>query len=412
MKASFTAGKVKGVSCLIICTCMASLLSCANPPSAPEFIDYIPAIHAITLFGDTPAGKIAAGSTVTLQVETSHPGGEALTFEFEGPGEFSQINNEDHSVQWEIPIDAAGSLEITCTVTDENDDQATMDEDFAVGRLITSSSYGDVVSDQITWNSSDSPFYILSGFVEIPDGVTLMIEEDVTIYCKSNSRLKVRDLICAGTQGHNVTFLAFSNDTEVKSFWYGIELLSGSTTMDYTTIRNSNHGLYSPTGGVSVDIGQGCYFAYNFTGLEIFNSTVDIYSSAFDHCNFGARFNACELSVEFGTFIYAIDAAVVISGASEGSLLQSSFRDNTGNNITITGRSYVEFHDNDFFGENVVFIFGSGYSLADPPIQAQCNYWGNTTVPVVDRLEWDEYGASVDYTPTQISSGAECNPDD
>lgn len=390
---------------------------CAGEPSAPEDDNHPPELISIAVSGSRPV--IAAGTVnLLLQAETSDVDGDELSFTWSGDGSFHSQDDVAKTVRWNVPEGSYGDLTVSCTVSDGSL-QGSRDKTFQVGRSLSAVDYGDQVGDTVTWGSADAPFYILQGNVEIPEGVNLVIEEGIDIWCDSARRLSIRgSLQINGDQYGQVNFKAYLPDTELKGYWEGIDFenSSGSVVMSWCNIMNATTGLALPQGsGEGVDLSS-CGFLYCTTAISANFADVDLSGCRVEGVTKGFNLSNTELDLFRCSFVNTVEEAIRVNGGSSGRCEESTFSDVGAPGISISGGSEVSFHLNSFLGTAQAFLVGGGYGASPPPLDARCNYWGEDDLmpsAIEARILYSPGSDVPDlvFTPWRNTTGAQCGDD-
>jgi len=386
---------------------------CAKEPAAPGDENTAPNVVSITVSGNRPV--IAAGTpNLIVQAETSDIDGDALSFTWSGDGLFHDQDDEAKTVRWDVPAGSYGDLEVTCTVSDGSE-EGSLTKSFEVGRALSIADNGDQVGNVITWSTDDAPFYILEGNVVIPDGVTLRVEEGVTVWCNSGRTLRINgSLVVAGDQYGKVNFQAYTEPSEEKDYWDGIvfESSNGSIDMNWCNLYNAGTAVSLTLGsGEGASFINSGYFhcltaiSANFAEVTARYCTVDNATKGFDLANSQIEIEGCQ-------FRNTLDPALQLVSSTEGTVEGSHFTDNSPPAVSVGGGSYVSFHENRFFGSELAILVGGSYGADPAPLDGRCNYWGNeglTAGEIEARIE-NQGGESPEfiYAPWQSSPGADC----
>ncbi|MCP4548302.1 MAG: right-handed parallel beta-helix repeat-containing protein [bacterium] len=356
-----------------------------------------------------------------LVAETVHFGGDSLTFTWTDESG-TEVNFSDHdhtakSVVWNVPSGEFGFVDITCVVTDLSGDTDQWVEHFEVGVLINS---WDVIppdqNNEIHWGvpevgSTYIPQYIMSGRITVPAAYTLIIEDSVTIWCSNASKLRVTNLEINGTEDGEVNMKPYADTGDNLVEWGYIEIMQdGVATVTWTNMKKADKGIFVDDSGNATINCSDCSITDCMKGLEVSDSVVTLENCFFIDNNYGAEFDNCILTLNNGTFTGSIDLGLKCADNSTGSCSNITFVDNSGPAVTLIDGSFVEFRDNILWGEGIAFLIGSGYP-STPSIDLRCNYWGNSTVAVINRVEVDrESIATYEFLPQKIDSAADCTP--
>ena len=389
---------------------------CASEPSAPTDENSAPTVVSISVSGSRPV--IAAGTiNLLVQAETADIDGDALSFTWSGDGHFHDQDDLAKTVRWDVPAGSYGDLSVTCTVSDGSE-EGTRTRSFEVGRSLSAADYGDLVGQTVTWSTADAPFYILQGDVTIPAGITLVVEESVTVWCDSGRDLKINgSLVVAGDSYGKVNFKAYAPDTDEKDYWDGIVFESGDGSIDMSWCNIDNAGT-----SVSMALGSGtgalienCGFFNCLTAISANFSDLTVRFCTVSNATKGFNLAGSEVEIEGCQFLDTLDPALQIVGATEGSCVGSHFTDFSPPAISISGGSYVTFHENRFYGDDLAILVGGSYGADPLPMDGRCNYWdeGATAVDIEARIE-NQGSDSPDFlfTPWQATLGAECSGGD
>jgi len=229
---------------------------------------------------------------------------------------------------------------------------------------IAAYSYADTsVSGNITentiWTEENSP-YIITGTLQIWEGITLQINSGVTVKVYPGIQIKAQGGIKAeGTTDKPITFTSTNS-----SFWGGISYVgvSGVNIIDHCIFENASTAIYF------------LYCPITTMTYCVFRNNGAVFSAAGGHP--GA------LNLSHNDFINNNSA---ISGLRNSELIitYNNFIDNE----TAIGYNYVGvFHVNynNFIGNTLAF-YASGNASADN------NWWGTTDTSVIDSLIYDKY---------------------
>jgi hypothetical protein len=392
-------------------------LGCAGEPSAPDSSNHAPEVSGISVSGSRPV--IAAGAVnLLLQATTADIDGDELSFTWSGDGSFHTQDDAAKTVRWNVPAGSYGDLTVSCTVSDGSLEDSR-DRTFEVGRSLTASDYGDLVGNTITWSSVDAPFYILQGNVTIPEGVTLVVEEGLDIWCDSAKRLTVHgSLQVNGDQYGQVNFKAYLPDTEQKNYWEGIAFESGNGSIDlaWCNVLNANPGLSLFQGsGLGASLSS-CGFIHCGTAVTANFAAIEISGCRAEDVTKGFSLSNTELSLFRCTFVGSVEEALRLNGGSGGSCEECTFTDVGAPGISISGASEVSFHLNSFLGTGQAFLVGGGYGESPAPLDARCNYWGSDDLTPTDIEARILYSSGSDvpelvYSPWRNSTGDACGDD-
>ena len=379
-----------------------------------EDVNHPPLVVSISVSGNRPV--VAAGTiNLLVQAETADIDGDALSFTWSGDGHFHDQDDLAKTVRWDVPAGSYGDLSVTCTVSDGSE-EGTRTRSFEVGRSLSAADYGDLVGQTVTWSTEDAPFYILQGDVTIPTGITLRVEESVTVWCDSGRDIKINgSLVVAGDSHGKVNFKAYAPDTDEKDYWDGIVFESGDGSIDMSWCNIDNAGT-----SVSMALGSGtgalienCGFFNCLTAISANFSDLTVRFCTVSNATKGFNLAGSEVEIEGCQFLDTLDPALQIVGATEGSCIGSHFTDFSPPAIAISGGSYVTFHDNRFYGDELAVLVGGSYGADPEPIDGRCNYWGEgaTEASIAARIENQGTGSpEFLYSPWRATIGAECTP--
>ncbi len=391
---------------------------CAGEPSAPGDGNHAPEVIAISVSGSRPV--IAAGSLNLLIVaETADIDGDALSFTWSGEGTFHSQDDDAKTVRWNVPEGSYGNLSVTCTASDGSLEDSRS-RTFQVGRSLTASDYGDLVGDTITWSSSDAPFYILQGSVDIPEGVTLVVDEGIDIWCDSDKYLKINgSLIVNGDQHAQVNFKAYLSDTDLKTYWDGIvfESSNGSIEMSWCNMLNASPGLSMTQGSGQGASLSSCSFIHCGTAITATSAEIEISGCRVEDVTKGFSLSDSEFNLFRCSFIATVEEALRLIGGSRGHCEESTFTEVGAPGISIAGNSEVTLHLNSFLGSGQAFLVGGGYGQDPIPLDARCNYWGAEDLSPAQIEARILYSPGSDvpdliYTPWRNTAGTSCGDSD
>jgi len=209
-----------------------------------------------------------------------------------------------------------------------------------------------IIACNSTWQN-DKPYVIINS-VLVDSLCTLTIEKGVRIFLHNNSNFYVGGkLIVQGAPNENVIFTNDRLDEPYKSTpgqWNGIFFLEGSkgNAIDYTTIRNSQYGIWlgTPDDDSTPDLVLTNSIIENvaIAGLICFTSDLDAYNLVIDNCgqytlaNFaGGNYNYTHLTIANYSFDFVHNNPSIVFtdnlDLSDGSVIKGDLNVNIVNSI-------------------------------------------------------------------------------
>ncbi|MDP6797033.1 MAG: hypothetical protein QGG33_04345 [Candidatus Krumholzibacteria bacterium] len=361
------------------------LLSCAENPGQPSLDNHAPEIISMEILGDKPV--VAAGETVTLQVMTTDLDGDPLLFVWSGEG-LSPDTLSASTIAWTVPA-SYGTQTVSCSVTD-GDKSDSYSKSWEVGLKLSPSSYGEIQGSELLWINEDSggpPFYVLTGQIELPEGVSLRIEENCSFWCDPSSRVTVYsdlDIEGTGVTDRPVHFQPRTMSTSSETWWKGLrvgEYQNQEVRIRGLVIENAEHAVLDETwGNLALLSIQSSKFVNCNQGVKASDTRIEILGLSLDSTRKGIEADACNLSLETCGFTNCYSYGIALRNSSSGYCLNSVFSDATALGIRLSGNSYLVTQGCNFTTSVETFLeIGEGFEEGAPQIDARCNYWGGLT---------------------------------
>jgi len=245
----------------------------------------------------------------------------------------------------------------------------------SLSRLTSGSStnVGGIISKNITWTAENSP-YVVTDTVQIPEGVTLTIEPNVTVLSQIDQAPRDMFLLNGRIEAHGTVDgkIIFDGGGNSNIFNPKKSTAASFLNLSYCIIK-SGRSLWPPTGYEQ-------YGSFSIKHCELANLTY------YSHIWYPKR----DVYIEYNTFVNCAGFSVGHDGPSVY-IEHNLVKDNRGffvqNWASYAGQTIVKY--NSFIDtQGTLLELKPGYDAA--AMTATENYWGTNDTNLIDSMIYDK----------------------